>query len=304
MNRNLKGIGIVLLFVIMLVSPKAVFTGASEGLLLWFQIILPTLFPFLLITNLLLATGNMHLISSAFGTVLTRIFHVSSNGSFAVVTGFLCGYPMGAKTAADLTVSGYISKKEGQYLLSFCNNSSPVFILNFVVWKTLGKDTLLVPTLIILMLSPVIVSFFTRKKYHFQNQKEVHCTKSSWSFQEIDDCIMDSFETLVKVGGYIILFSVLLSLSESLPVYIPALSALLPLLEVTNGLVLLREMQLPLKFLYPAILGLTSFGGFCAAAQTQCMVQKAGFPILPYIAQKLAAALTASLLGCLYLYLF
>lgn len=241
MNRNLKGIGIVLLFIIMLVSPKAVFTGASEGLLLWFQIILPTLFPFLLITNLLLTTGNMHLISSAFGTVLTRIFHVSSNGSFAVVTGFLCGYPMGAKTAADLTVSGYISKKEGQYLLSFCNNSSPVFILNFVVWKTLGNDTLLVPTLIILMLSPVIVSFFTRKKYRFQNQKEVHCTKTSWSFQEIDDCIMDSFETLVKVGGYIILFSVLLSLFESLPVYIPALSALLPLLEVTNGLVLLRD---------------------------------------------------------------
>lgn len=304
MNRNIKGIGIVLLFAIMLVSPKAVFTGASEGLLLWFQIILPTLFPFLLVTNLLLATGNMHLISSAFGTVLTRIFHVSSNGSFAVVTGFLCGYPMGAKTAADLSVSGYISKEEGQYLLSFCNNSSPVFILNFVVWKTLGNDALLIPTLVILMISPMIVSLFTRKKYRFENQKEVHCIKASWSFQEIDGCIMDSFETLVKVGGYIILFSVLLSLFESLPVYIPALPALLPLLEVTNGLVLLREMQLPLQFLYPAILGLASFGGFCAAAQTQCMVQKAGFPILPYIAQKLAAALTASLLGCLYLYLF
>lgn len=303
MRRNLKGIGIVLLFVVMLASPKAVFAGASEGLLLWFQIILPTLFPFLLITNLLLATGNMHLISSAFGTILTRIFHVSPNGSFAVVTGFLCGYPMGAKTAADLTISGCISEKEGQYLLSFCNNSSPVFILNFVVWKTLGDDTLLVPTLVILMISPVIVSFFTRKKYRFQNQREVNSTKTAWSFQEIDNCIMDSFETLVKVGGYIILFSVLLSLFEALPVSIPMLPAMLPLLEVTNGLVLLREMQLPINLLYPAVLGLTSFGGFCAAAQTQCMVAKAGFPLLPYIAQKLAAALTASLLGCLYLYL-
>lgn len=46
--QNLKGLGIVLLFTVMLVSPKAVFTGASEGLLLWFQIILPTLFPFYL----------------------------------------------------------------------------------------------------------------------------------------------------------------------------------------------------------------------------------------------------------------
>lgn len=64
MSRNLKGLGIVLLFLIMLVSPKAVFAGASEGLLLWFQIILPTLFPFLLVTNLLLVTGNMHLINA------------------------------------------------------------------------------------------------------------------------------------------------------------------------------------------------------------------------------------------------
>lgn len=292
---------------IMLVSPKAVFAGASEGLLLWFQIILPTLFPFLLITNLLLVTGSMHLINAAFGTILTRAFRVSPNGSFAVVTGFLCGYPMGAKTAADLTAEGYISKEEGRYLLSFCNNTSPVFILNYVVWKTLGNDALLVPTLAILMISPILVSFFTRKfhlaqeQYSFTNLKQSGFTKTAWSFQDIDDCIMDSFETLVKVGGYIILFSVLLSLFEALPASIPALSALLPLLEITNGLVLLQEMQLPLRLLYPAVLGLTSFGGFCAAAQTQCMVQKAGFPLLPYIAEKLAAALTASLLGSIYL---
>lgn len=306
MRRNLKGIGIVLLFMIMLVSPKAVFAGASEGLLLWFEIILPTLFPFLLITNLLLVTGNMHLINAAFGTFLTRTFRVSPNGSFAVVTGFLCGYPMGAKTAADLSASGYISEEEGRYLLSFCNNSSPVFILNYVVWKTLEADTLLIPTLLILMLSPVIVSFFTRncflhKKETFPSLKKSGPAKNAWSFQDIDNCIMDSFETLVKVGGYIILFSVFLTLFEALPVDLPGISALLPLLEVTNGLALLREMHLPLKLLYPAVLGLTSFGGFCAAAQTQCMVQKAGFPILPYLTQKLAAALTASLLGSLYL---
>ena len=132
--------GIVFLFLIMLICPKAVFTGASQGLLLWFQIILPTLFPFLLVTDLLLATGSIRYISSAFGGILSRIFGVSENGSFAVITGFLCGYPMGAKTAADLTVSNYISREEGQYLLSFCNNTSPVFILNFLVWKTL-QDT-------------------------------------------------------------------------------------------------------------------------------------------------------------------
>lgn len=309
MHRNFTGIGIVLLFMIMLVCPKAVFTGASEGLLLWFQIILPTLFPFLLISNLLLMTGNIHYISSAFGTLLSRLFRVSSNGSFAVIVGFLCGYPMGAKTAADLTDSGYISREEGQYLLSFCNNTSPVFILNFIVWKTLKNDRLLLPSLFILILSPILVSFFTRKKYLrkqrcFQNQKSPQHQKGNWSFQEIDNCIMNSFETLVKVGGYIILFSVILTLFQSIPFSLPALNYMLPVLEITNGIVMLGNMKLPFLIQYPAILALTSFGGLCAAAQTQCMVQNAGLPILPYLIEKLAAALTASLLGILYIFLF
>ena len=309
MRRNITGVLIVFLFLIMLVSPKAVFNGASEGLLLWFQIVLPTLFPFLLVSNLLLTTGNIHYISSALGTLFSRIFSVSSNGSFAVLTGFLCGYPMGAKTAADLREAGYISKEEGQYLLSFCNNTSPAFILNFIVWKTLKNESLFLPTLLILLFSPVIVSLLTRKKYLgtakcFQNQKTTLRRKTKWTFRDIDDCIMNSFETLIKVGGYIMLFSVILTLLQELPVSIPFLTYLLPMLEVTNGIVMLGAMRLPFIIQYQAILALTSFGGFCAIAQTQCMVQNADFPIFPYIIEKLAAALTASILGIAYLLLF
>ena len=111
---------------------------------------------------------------------------------------------------------------------------------------------------------------------------------------------MDSFETLIKVGGYIILFSVILSLLQSIDT--PAwFVCLLSFLEITNGLEILKSLHLAKAICYPLMLGLTAFGGLCAIAQTQCMVQKAGFGILPYITQKLAAALTASLLGVLYL---
>ena len=98
MKHNLAGIGIVILFAFMLISPKAVFNGASEGLLLWFQIILPTLFPFIIITNLLLCTDSIHYISRAFGRVLCRIFKVSESGSFAIIVGFLCGYYHGGES--------------------------------------------------------------------------------------------------------------------------------------------------------------------------------------------------------------
>lgn len=305
MRHNKKGFFIFLLFILILVFPKTAFSGAANGLMLWFETLLPTLFPFLLITNLLILTGNLGLISSVAGGFLSWMFQVSYNGSFAVVTGFLCGYPVGAKTAADLVSSGYISKAEGQYLLSVCNNTSPMFIMNILIWQILGDKTLFFPTLIILFSSPVIVSFFTRKIYlngkkHFTDLRPIRSSAADWSIKEVDACIMDSFETLIKIGGYIMLFSILLCLIQDTP-FIPSfLLWFSPVLEITNGLVLLKAFRMPFYAYYPAVLALTSFGGFCAAAQTQCMVLKAGFSIRRYLVEKLAVAGTASLLGLLY----
>lgn len=308
MKRSLAQAGIVLLFASMLLSPKAVFNGASEGLLLWFQIILPTLFPFIMITNLLLYTDSVHYISRIFGTLLSHIFKVSKNGSFAVIAGFLCGYPMGAKVAGDLITGGYIAEEEGKYLLSFCNNTSPVFIMNFIIWKTLDREELLIPSIVILLGTPMLLSFIFRKLYLkgekcFQNQKEEIGNRNRWNFQIMDDCIMNGFETITKVGGYIILFSVILSLSQSLPCKPVLLHVLLPSLEVTNGIAMIGKSNIIFEMKYPAIIGLTSFGGFCSAAQTQCMIQKTKIPLLPYIIEKLATAGAASLISFLYLHI-
>ena len=152
-------------FLLMLCCPKEVFNGASEGLLLWFQILFPTLFPFLLITDLLMATGGIRMISKVLSVPFGILFRVSGEGTFAVVAGFLCGYPMGAKITADLIRNQSISVEEGTYLLSFCNNTSPIFIINFLVWKTLEKKELLFPSLMILLGTPVVMSFLFRSIY-------------------------------------------------------------------------------------------------------------------------------------------
>ena len=294
------------LFFLMLLRPQVVLSGASKGLMLWFEVILPTLYPFLLLSSFLLTTGNLRLISNILGGLFCKFLNVSPNGSFVVLAGFLCGYPVGAKLAADMYKSGYISRKEGCYLLSFCNNTSPSFIINYLVLRTLGDKKLLLPSIVILTAAPLIVSFFTRRFYRSEPLKNIRHSpqpssdRATWTFREIDACIMDSFETLIKVGGYIILFSVILSLLQSIDT--PAwFACLLSFLEITNGLEILKSLHLTKAICYPLMLGLTAFGGLCAIAQTQCMVQKAGFGILPYITQKLAAALTASLLGVLYL---
>ena len=266
MRKNLAGIGVLICFAFMLLFPKDVFNGASKGLLLWFHTVFPTLFPFLIITNLLMSTNCIRLIARLFGPLLNKIFRVSPNGSFAIIAGFLCGYPMGAKISADLTHTKQISPQEGAYLLSFCNNTSPVFIFNFVVWKTLGKSELMIPSILILTAAPILVSFFTRRTYlkgkqAFQAPDSGWQKNTFWSFDILDHCIMDSFEAITKVGGYMILFSVLIALSENLASCFPAVQILLPVLEITNGIQLIGMSAVSFPVKYILALSLTAFGG-------------------------------------------
>ena len=304
------GIFVTALFAAMLIFPQAVFSGAEEGLLLWFQIIFPTLFPFLVVTSLLLSSGGLNLITRLFGGLFRRIFRVTQNGAFAVLAGFLCGYPMGAKVTADLLRAEKISDREARYLLSFCNNTSPVFIINFIVWKTFGDERLMLPTLLILIGSPVLMSFIFRRIYlkgrhpFPEPSAALKEKKTRFDFSVLDSCMMNSFEAIVKVGGYIILFSVLLSLLEELSGQHSILMAAAPALEVTNGILLLSSSVSDPGLRYAAVLGLTSFGGLCSAAQTKCMLERTGLSAIPYIIQKLTTAAAASLLSFIYLALF
>ena len=303
MKQLLSGLPVLVLFLAMLFSPKAVFEGAESGLLLWFQVVFPTLFPFMLVSGLMLSGGGLVVISRIFGRLFSALFATSPNGSFAVIAGFLCGYPMGAKVSADLVRSGRISRDEGAYLLSFCNNTSPIFIMNFIVWKTFDREELMIPTLLILIGVPAFLSLFFRrfylkgrKKFPDLSDKKKNNVKLL-NFEMLDSCLADSFESIVKVGLYIIFFSILIALPGKL-------SAGHPLLAGINGILMIHKAAPDLTVSYPLILGLTSFGGFCSAAQTKCMLKAASLPILPYIIQKLTAAAAASLLGIVYMHVF
>ena len=177
----------------------------------------------------------------------SEIFRISTDGSFVVLAGFLCGYPMGAKVTSDLILAGRITKSEGSYLLSFCNNTSPMFIISYVIWQNLYDQTLLFPSLLILFASPILCSFVFRNIYK-KNLPAKTAGKTSissrihFNFEIVDTCIMDGFETITKVGGYILLFSVLLSLLQMLPVKSALISNIcLPILEITNGIPMLSK---------------------------------------------------------------
>lgn len=305
MKRYFFAFFTIFFFCVMLIFPDTVFLGASKGLLLWFQTVLPTLLPFLILVNIMQKTDLVCQVSGIIHPLSGPLFHISREGSFAVLTGFLCGYPMGAKVTSDLIRDKKITINEGKYLLSFCNNTSPGFVAGFVVCQTIQDPALLLPSMIILFCISIVLSFIFRRIYKIE--KKSHNIsykinrKKTVSLAVFDQSIMDSFETITKIGGYIIIFSVLTELAAGFPIsHSLAGNLILPFLEITNGVVMLETLPVSFEIRYALIMGLCAFGGLCAAAQTNGMIQGSGLKMIPYIIEKLVAAMATSLLAYLY----
>jgi sporulation integral membrane protein YlbJ len=297
---------VIMLFTAMLFFPSQVLRGASFGLLLWFNTVLPTLFPFILICNLLISTSAIDMLLHFISPLFCRFFRVSPYGAFAVLAGFLCGYPMGAKVTADLYRQDMIGKDETAYLLAFCNNTSPMFILSFLVMQNLKDDRLKLPVLGILTLSPVIISFLHpagKVRAQASPPGTVPFRSKKMPFSDaLDFSVSNALDSIAKVGAYIMMFAVFTELFLMLPLGGSTFCLLLAAsLEVTNGITMLCGSSLSRTSVFILCLAETSFGGLCAAAQTASMIRGTGIPVSSYLLKKLATALVASLLACLYL---
>lgn len=305
MRNILFSVFCCILFVIFLISPALVFEGASQGLLLWFHTVLPTLFPFMVLTTILTNTKAIHFISSVFAPVLCPLLRISQNACLAVIGGFLCGYPMGAKIISDLWETGQISRTEGLYLLSFCNNISPAFVISFIMTQKLLRPDLILPTLVILFLAPLLSSFLFRRYYQEETHFERLVNRRSSGLQVIDHAITGGMETITKLGGYIIFFSILVLLLRSMPADNRIFTQfIIPALEITNGIDLISKMPLPFIQKYFLILIHTSFGGICAVFQTKCVLQSFDVPFGQYILEKLVTTAVTSFLALFYIQIF
>lgn len=289
------------LLLFLFLHPSEALTASRDGLKLWLDTLLPTLLPFIILTGVLLHTRDFEFLLQPLAPLWAKLFGLSSWGAYAFLLGLLCGYPMGAKLTCDLFHAGKISKKEAHYLLTFCNNASPGFILAYLYGICLEKRT--APErifLIFLLADGFCMVFFRFIVYKNNTISPIMQTKketSTTSFGEIIDVsIMNGFETITRLGGYILLFSIL---SACISYYWPfspmKKSILLGVCEVTTGLRSLASSGLPYSLRLFISMPITAFGGLCILAQTKSVLKK-DLSIVPYLMAKLLNAFVTALL--------
>ena len=296
------------LLCLLLAFPALCVEGAKSGLLLWFNTIIPTLFPFILVTNIIRDLNGIPLFERIFSPVLSRIFKTTRGGSYPVIIGFLCGYPMGAKAVTDSYSCGRISKEEANYLLCFTNNPSPIYMLSYVALYTLDDGHLRLPVIVIALLTAWLVSCVYRMLHYFTKE---HMPAPKWTptYRKaeagqglFDSSIMSACELLVKVGGYMILFSILSRCLMALPFMPPMATCVISgLLEQTTGLGLLKTQPFLPAIKTVLAMVFICFGGLSITAQTYSVIHTQGLSIKNYIISKILSAVIALGLTAAYI---
>lgn len=301
---------------ILLIFPTLALRGAKNGLMLWFQTVLPTLLPFMIISNLIVKLQVTDCLTSFFYPTIGRLLGLSKAGCYPLIIGMLSGYPVGAKACADLVISRKITKDEGQFLLCFCNNASPMFIISFVSMQCLklnGKGALI---LCIIYISGIVTAMIYRLLTRLQKNSVTSMTIPSYCaasltsespkmspFLILDQTILNAFEILIKVGGYIILFSILAEIALHLT-FIPALLRyfIIGFLEITTGTAAIGIAHFTFAQKIVLTNALTAFGGLSSHAQTYSVIMNSGLSIKKYFLFKCMNACVAGVFTLLLIH--
>lgn len=290
--------------------------AAKNGLVLWANSVVPSLFPFFVATELLSHTNFTYYLGKLLNKFMKPIFNVRGEGSFAFIMGIISGYPMGAKIAANFRENNICSKEECERLLSFTNNSGPLFIVGTVGVAMFGNSTIG----FLLLISHILASITVGIIFRFWKYSSKSDANGSFKYSNNDitlsnlggiigSSITSSINTILLIGGFVVLFSVIISILQTSHLLETLSNCVEPLLsifsipesfssgfisgilELTNGLNIIcniPEKKISINIIMASFL--LGLGGISILLQVWSTISKTDLSIKPYILGKLLHA--------------
>lgn len=284
--------------------------GIEKGLVLASGVIIPSLFPFLVLSELLLASNAGEISEKLLGGAVRRAFAISGKGALAFLMGVLCGIPVGAVTATSLQTEGEITRDEFERLFLFVNLPSAAFLISAVGGTLFGCTqagiALFVIMLLCAMLTGVLLRCFAKKR-EMTPPCPTPIAAAPLGAATVTGCLKKGFTTLLYVIAFLLFFS---ALGECLRAIIKELALpdtvgvlLCGILEMTSGISLaITTLNVETAFLLTAFF--CGFSGLSICLQVFAVSEKVRPHLAPYLIVKLAQGLLALLLAALYYRLF
>lgn len=369
LRRNILPLFFVLLAICFVIFSRSNLTAATNGLTLWATCVVPSLFPFFVISNLLSQTKVVSFVGRLLDKLMRPLFNVPGIGGFAFVMGLISGYPVGAKVVSDFREQGLVTKDEGERMLAFTNNSGPLFIISSVGISLFGDTTtgllLLCTHILACVTVGILLGKFSKKsdeefrrrnllkgtnyKYKDSNFKVGYTKTYSINKKEdtysnkkynttanartnkqkatsnsnnvtlknlgevLGNSINSSISTILMIGGFVVIFSVIISilnqtgaLTAISKLFYPVLAFLgfdynfaeplvSGIIELTNGVNLVSGIHT--KMISQNIIlcaFLLGFGGFSVLLQVWSIISKTDLSIKKYLVGKFLQGIFAA----------
>ena len=330
LKRNIFSLFFLLFTFGLLIFSTTNLSAVKSGLYLWVNSVIPSLFPFFVATELLMHTNIVNQLGIILHRFMKPLFNISGEGAFAFVIGIISGYPIGAKIATTFRQNNVCTKEECERLLSFTNNSGPLFIIGTVgilMFKSSSVGILLFISHLISSISVGIIFRFWKKNITSNDYIKTSTFKTSnyknVSLNNLGEIITESItsatSSILLIGGFIVLFCSIISILNSSgilnsiarfihPIFefinvdnsfcIPLISGFI---EITNGIASISSIackKLSINIILTSFL--LGFGGISVLLQVLSITSKTDLSIKPYILGKLLHGILASF----YTYIF
>ncbi len=336
---------LALVFTIITISlavyPRECLEAAKEGLRIFSQIVFPSLFPFFVLTEVMLGLGVVHFIGVFLEPLMRPVFNVPGVGAFALSMGLAAGYPMDAVITAKFRRMKMCSRIEGERLLAFTNTADPLFMFGAVAVGMFGRTELGATIAVAHYLSAFSVGFLYRfygskvkeqpspEAEHFgqedgnifrraiREMRRAHQEDNRPLGRLASDAVNESITTLLMIGGFIIVFSVLSRIMEEIglmSLILPGLKGLLRIFgldpalgvavikgffEIDLGTVAAAQAMAPLGQRLVVASAIIAWSGLSVHGQVISVIHETDIRITPY----LVARVLHAFLGGFYTYL-
>ncbi|MFV0439970.1 MAG: hypothetical protein ACK5LV_01585 [Lachnospirales bacterium] len=298
----------------MFIFPYQIIEGTKNGLSIWINNVLPVVFPFIVLNNVLQKTFALDILPNFVFKPLSYILGISIQSAKNYLLAIISGYPLGAKLASDLYNSKSITNDEFLKIIRFFNNASPIFILGTVGASFLGNINIGIFLYIVHILSSMIIGILLptpqTSKTDFKNTSFLHnsnTTSKDSLGNIITSSIIDGFFTTINIGAFIVFFSFVsktVETSNLLRGFNPLLNIIpkeiftgliLGILEMTNGIYIISSGSIN-EFSLAIISFLIGFGGLSITMQSLSFMNVNRKIFTDYIKYKLLHGILASII--------
>lgn len=328
----------VLLTIGMVQYPKEAFEASLNGLAVWWHIVFPALLPFFIFAQVLMGLGVVHFLGVLLEPVMRPVFNVPGEGSFVMAMGLASGFPLGAVLTSKLRQRKMCTKTEAERLLSFVNTADPLFMFGAVAVGMLHAPETGIIIAIAHYLSAITVGLVMRfYRYNKKEQAYIKKIPKKKLFSQallalvkarqqdgrpfgqiLGDTVRDSMNTLMLIGGFIMLFSVIIAMLQLAGIagfFINIIASFLSIvrldealapalfsgfLEIDLGCQLAGSLQhVSMEQKIIAVSAIIAWSGLSVHAQVASIISPTDISIVPYSLARILHAVLAALYSML-----